>query len=617
MATGAVVRGRRRSQARGGSLSIEAALPRRILGVFLLVVLCYAALAGRLIYLQVLEHEKYRAMASELREKTRVIPARRGLLLDRNGTLLVRNERAADIVMDPNLWYVNTKAGVDTPASRRETAIRNLSVYLPGVDVAAVAPEARAARPEERQRSVTVARKVDGATADRIQGAVKEGRLPGVGIFPTTKRVAMNGVLAAHILGFTRPEGDGLDGLENALNETLAGKPGLLEAEFDVQRRPIPGTIQIERPPVDGRDVVLTLDADLQYEVQEALKKTYQDSQAEAATAVVLDARTSAILAMSTFPSFDINRRGEATPDSFANRAVTSPFEPGSTLKAITVAAALEEKKVSVDSRFYCGGSKRIGRRSISCAHGARHGSEDLTDVIRTSCNVATAECAFRLGKTTLWEYERRFGFGERTGAGLPGESPGMLAHPRAWSDMQLSNIAFGQGIAVTPLQLAAAYAALANDGVWMRPHIVKGTRGGEGTDLREIPREPGRRVVSPQVAQEMRRMLQAVVDDGTGKAAALDGYTAGGKTGTAQIAENGSYRNGKHIGSFVGITPMKDPQFVILVAVTAPRRGTYYGAGVAGPVFKAIAEKALLARRIPRDKGETPSGKRRRGGRD
>ncbi len=587
-------------------------LPQRIFSVFLLVLLGYVALAGRLAYLQVVQHAQYRAVAEDLRERTRLIPARRGVLLDRSGALLVRNEQAASIVLDPNQWYVTTVKGaktaplLDTPEMRREAALKGLAEHLPGVDMAALARKLGGKTATGKLRTIDVRRVVDQATADRIAAA----NLPGVGVLPTTRRVAMNGGLAAHLIGYTDIDGKGLEGLERELETTLRGKPGLLEAEFDGGRRPIPGTIRREVPEQPGRDVLLTLDATLQHDVQTALRKAYVESRADAATAIVLDPKTGDILALANYPTFDVNKRNEFPASFRANRAVTSPYEPGSTLKVVTVAAALEEGKVTPSSMFFCGGSQKIGRRSIRCAHGAKHGSENLTDVIRDSCNIASAGMGRLLGKETLWEYERRFGFGERTECGLPGESRGLLAKPERWSDMQLANVAFGQGISVTPLQLAAAYAVVANDGVYLRPRIVWGTRNADGSDLRPSQPSEARRVVSPEVARQMRQMLQTVVDSGTGKAAAPDGYTAGGKTGTAQVAENGSYRSGKYVASFIGMAPARDPRFVILVSVTAPK-GSYYGGTVAGPVFREIVEKALIARRTPHDRpSSSGSGK-------
>lgn len=634
---------------------------QRVLWVFLIVVLGYGVLAGRLVYIQVYEHERYVQMAADLRERTRPLPAERGALLDRNGTLLVANAPAGDVILDPNVWYADLpksaaaqqrpvasrppyiQAGLfphrseqivsapdaaaapaetpDTPETRQKTALEGLSACLPDLDVAALAAKVgERTRNGARLKTLNVRRQVDETTANKIRKA----NLPGVAVRPAFRRVALNGDLAAHLLGFTNIDGEGLAGLEGSLNAALQGKPGLMEAEFDGRGRPIPGTVQREEPAQPGDDVLLTLDAGLQHDLQDALQKAYTRHGAEAATGVVLDPRTGDILALANCPSFNVNRRNDSPLAARANRAVESPFEPGSTLKLMTIAAALAENAVSPTSTFYCSGSRQIGRRTIHCAHG-KHGNESLTDVVRESCNIATAEAAFRLGRNKLWEYERRFGFGERTGAGLPGESPGQLSRPERWSDIQLANVAFGQGISVTPLQLAAAYAAIANDGVWMRPRIVRGTRprseaagalaGGDKraskTIVREIAPEPGRRVVSPSVARTLRTMLQTVVDHGTGTQAALDGYSAGGKTGTAQIAKRGGYSS-KFVSSFVGMAPAKNPQFVILIAVTAPTKNGHFGGEVAAPVFREIAQKALLARRTPHDRAPGTSANKR-----
>lgn len=583
---------------------------RRIVWVFVLFTLAYVGLAGRLAYLQVVKHPSFSRQAAQLRGRTLRLPARRGVLLDRNGTLLVSNEPAADIVLDPNPWYANTNPAVgETPENKRERALSGLAALLsvPRSELDALARTSVQA-PSGRFRTVSVRRQVPLNVAQ----AIEEATLPGVGVRETTRRQATNGALASHIVGFTDIDGAGLDGLEKTLDEDLAGEPGTLAGEFDPRGRLIPGTIESQAPARAGFDTVLTLNANLQHVVQEALGKAFTASQAESASAVVLDPKTGDILALANFPSYDVNQRKASRPGDRTNRAVCAPFEPGSTLKVVTIAAALEENKVAPDGRFYCPGARRIGRRTIHCAHGARHGNESVGDVIKNSCNIATAECAFRLGRRKLHEYEMRFGFGEKTKAGLPGESRGLLASPEKWSDIQLANIAFGQGISVTPLQLAAAYAAIANDGVWMRPRIALGRRDEATQRLVPAPPSPGRRVVSPGVARQMRAMLQAVIDDGTGKLAQLDGYTAGGKTGTAQVAENGRY-GGKYVASFVGMAPMTDPQFVILVSLTAPKGG-YYGGVVAGPVFKEIAEKALLARRTPRDKPDVDVDKERRG---
>jgi stage V sporulation protein D (sporulation-specific penicillin-binding protein) len=586
-----------------------------VLRVAILVVLLYLGLAIRCFYIQIIRNQEFQEQARAIREKSLPIPAQRGVLFDRDGRVLVRNEPAYDIILDPNMWQANLNPSIgDTPSARQEAAVAGLEACLPGVDIREILvrrPPTLAPAQEgrsRRYRTITVARQVPVEVGERV----KAMNLLGVGTPGTFRRKAVDGNIASHVLGFTGREGEGLDGLEFGLNTALKGEVGTLAAEFDTRGREIPGTVRSRQPALPGQDTVLTLDSDLQHTVQQSLAAACTKSQAEGGTAIVLDPKTGDILALANYPTYNVNDRSGTAVAARMNRAVAAPYEPGSTLKVITAAAALEEHKVTTSTNFYCPGRMGIGRRSIGCAHGDKHGSESLDDVIKNSCNIATAQMGFKVGKNTLHRYEKLFGFGEKTGSGLPGESRGMLTSPEKWSDIQLANIAFGQGLSVTPLQIAAAYATIANDGVYLQPRIVRGTRDAETEKMTIDPVPQGRRVVSPQTALDVRRMLQSVIDSGTGKLARLEGYTAGGKTGTAQIAENGRY-GGKFVASFIGMAPMTSPRFVVLVAITAPQGG-HYGGVVAGPVFKEIAEKALLSHRIPHDKADpSTEGKRRR----
>ena len=586
----------------------------RILLVGIGFMVIYVALALRLFFLQIVRHREFVETARRLRQIEVYQPARRGDLIDRNGMLLVRNEPASDIVLDPRLWevHLNPKTG-ETIAARRARVIAGLAPYLPGVDVAALLAKDQAHPDKEGHlRTITLAQRIDLLTGVKI----KKADLIGVGVLRSYRRVAVDGSLAPHVLGFTGRDSEGLDGLEYGLNTPLSGQEGHVSAEF-AHHEPIPGTEQIKKPLQNGRDIVLTIDSTLQHNVQVALGAAFAKHQAEAATAVVLDPKTGDILACANYPSFNVNDRGATPTDARADRAVTSPYEPGSTLKIVTVAAALEEKKVTPETRFECNGSLAIGKKFVHChldnafPHG--HGDESLTEVIKNSCNVATAKCAFLVGKTKLYQYETAFGFGQKTGSGLPGESRGGLKPPDRWSDMQLANIAFGQGISVTPLQLAAAYATIADDGVYHRPHIVWGDRNEVTQALEPDKPEDGRRVISAATAGQLKAMLREVVDHGTGKNAQLEGYTAGGKTGTAQIAKHGSYANGTFVASFIGMAPMSDPQYVILVAITDPK-DAHFGAEVSAPVFKQIAEQALLSHRVPQDKAPSEAGAKGKG---
>lgn len=590
-------------------------IPHRVGAVCLLVGMAYIGLIGKLAAIQVAGHARYTKEAEQMRRRPLVLPATRGVMLDRNGTLLVQNEPAVTIFVDPNLWGadLNKKKG-ETFDGRKTNAVTHLEALLPGVAVAELI-ERRAASPVLKgngklgYRTVDLARRVPVSVGDAVKAAVKAHGIVGVGVATDTVRRATNGDLAPQIVGFTGQEGDGLDGMERVLDPDLDGQNGVIVAEFDKAHVPIPGTEIERREAKDGRDVVLTIDAALQHDVEVALDRAYKSNESEAAVAIVLDPKNGDILAMASRPTYNTNRRDTALAGR-RNRCVENPYEPGSTLKVITMAAALEESIATPNASFFCGGGLRVGNHTIHCAHGA-HGTETATDVIKNSCNIATAELALRLGKNKLHDYETAFGFGAKTGAGLPGESRGLLSNAAKWSNIQTANIGFGQGISVTPLQLAAAYGAIANGGRYVPPRIVWGGRNTETGKLEGATVGEGRQIVSKATADAVLRMMQEVVDHGTGDKARLESWTTGGKTGTAQIAENGRY-NGKFVSSFVGVAPATKPEFVILVAVTAPKHG-HYGGMVAGPVFKEIAEKALLSRRVAPDKitiGDT--GKKR-----
>lgn len=588
-----------KARGRGGRAAVVPSIGSRVTILSLLVGVLYGGLALRLFHLQVNRHAEFVRMADELRERAVRLPARRGVLVDRAGAVLVRNEPACDIVVDPNEWFVRNspKAG-DTPEFRRQSAEQGLSQILLDTNVHAIIEQRGLTRGRSgRYRTIDIARRVAVGVGERVNKA----SLPGVAALPTARRTALDGDFAPHVIGFTGREGKGLDGLEHGLDESLTGEAGLLAAEFD-KHGAIPGTIEAERPARHGRDIALTLDSELQHVTQEALWKGFTKARAQAATALVIDPKTGDILALANYPTYNVNHRNGTALASRLNRAVSAPYEPGSTMKAVTIAAALEENKINPNSRFYCAGFKQIGKRAIHCHAGEKHGDEDLTNVVRTSCNVATAECAFRLGREKFYAHLQDFGFGQKVHSGLPGEDLGLLAPSERWSDIQLANVAFGQGVSVTPLQMVGAYGAIANDGVLVRPRIVYGERGADGNVVSDKADE-GRRVLSVRTARELRRMLATVMEEkgGTGNAARLNGWTAGGKTGTAQIAEHGHYGN-KYVASFIGMAPLSAPRFVVLVAITAPQ-GDYYGGTVAGPVFKEIAEAALMSRRVPHDK--------------
>lgn len=450
----------------------------------------------------------------------------------------------------------------------------------------------------------------------RLDRALKQQRAP-LQFEQALHREYPNGRLAAQVLGLLKIETLGkeiqiepLGGLEQSQNARLSGRNGYVEGEVDPSGWIIPETRVSSVEPEPGRPVRTTLEVAIQSAVEEVLDRVWQKHTPRAAVAIVLEPHTGEILALANRPTFDPNDRKslDRRLGALTNRGIACRFEPGSIYKPITVAAALQEKRIGPKDRFYCGGFLQVGRRRVRCDLHAPfqkgHRLQTAEGVLIYSCNVGAAQIGKRLGAKYTYEYARRFGLLEPTGVELPGEIKGDLAPPERWEapELRTVTVAFGQGIAVTPLQLAAAYAVFANDGVWVQPHLVKGDR--------PVPR---RRVLDPEVARTVREWLIGTIEKGTGKAARIEGYRLSGKTGTAQKPrEDGrGYARGKYVASFIGFVPADQPRAVVLVMVEEPRNG-YYGGVVAAPAFRQIAEYLLLHWQMPQD---TPRNLQRREG--
>ena len=615
----------------------------RLMQVGVALALLHVVLLGRLVHLQIVRHKELSAESLTRWRAPRTITPARGLIYDRNGALLVENEPGFSVVVDPNRWFVGNSTNPlakDLPEDRRAHALRVLGRYFPEPALAWIKKLDLSQRtPKHPFPTREVAQWVPAETIERLRqttvdfappvakelkkrkGALAQphAELPGVSYPPSSRRVAVNGTLASHVLGFTDQSGSTpWRGIELSLNSSLAGDAGKVTYEVD-RFGMIPGTEEVRHKLTPGSHVYLTLDAELQHDVEQALGTAVTRHQAESGAAIVLDIKNGDVLAMASAPTYNINDARTPKPGTKPvlapriNWALERPYEPGSTLKAMTIAAALEEKEVTAQSLFACNGSRKILTNTIHCAtHGGfshGHGTQNLGGVVSHSCNLATAECGAKLGSKRLYQYLTDFGMGERTKIGLPGEERGLLRDPerRIWRPIDLATISFGQGISVTPLQLAAAYTVF-GDGRYHSPRLVRATRNTETKVIEERPLSASHRVLSEETAATMRTLLGGAIDEGTGLPAQIPGYTAGGKTGTAQIPENGHYSK-RFVASFVGVAPLKDPQFVILTLVRDPKGGDHYGGSVAGPVFKQIAERALLLRRTPHDREKTLTG--------
>lgn len=551
---------------------------RLLLGLFVLV---FAGTLGRAVWLQGVQASTLGELALEQQERTTAIPASRGTILDRTGEPLAIGEQATTAFADPRL--------VKNPR-----AVAIAAEKLLGAEADELAPLLA----DRRKRFVFLGRKLDPAKAAELE----RRELPGVGFYPEELRTYPQRSVAANVLGAVDIDNKGLEGLEASLERSLAGRPGTQTTITDGAGRVV--DVVSTTPERAGADVVLTLDRRIQANVETVLRSTVKQWKAKSGTAIVLDPRNGAVLAMAVVPTFDANRFSTAPPARRRNRAITDMYEPGSTFKVVTVAAVLSEKLVTPTTPFTLDDSIRVADRTIN-EHAPRP-TQRLTvaQILAQSSNVGTITLAQRLGEDRLKAWIDRFGFGKATGVDAPGESPGLL--PETWWGSTIGNVPIGQGIGVTPIQMAAAYAAIANGGLYRTPYLVDRV----GNKPRSRP--PGRRVISKTVSAQMMAMLRDVVsaEGGTGAAAAITGYTVAGKTGTANKPVPGGYSSTKYVASFVGVVPAKKPRLVVLVSIDEPK-GTIYGGVVAAPAFAEIARSSLVELEVAPDAGPTATSTR------
>jgi cell division protein FtsI (penicillin-binding protein 3) len=546
---------------------------RRIRLLLAVLTLAFGGLLLRATWLQGVRAESLARLGQTQHREAVTLPASRGTLYDRTGVELGLGESATTV-------YANPKQIVN-PRAAALAVERTL-----GLDANRIYPQLA-----DRTRGfVYIERQADPAQAAALQRL----KLSGFGFYPEERRNYPQGSVAAQVLGYVGIDGDGLAGLELQFNRQLSGSAGQETIVKDPTGRVI--DVQQQRAERPGRDVFLTLDHSIQANAEEVLRETVHKWRAKSASAVVLDPRTGAVLAMAVQPGYDANRFPSAPSDLQRNRTVTDTYEPGSTFKLITVAGALSERLVSPSTRFTLPYSLKVADRVIHDAEPRGTVNYSVAQILAHSSNIGAIELAEMLGRTRLSSWISRFGFGRDTGIDFPGESPGIVLPPDKWSGSTIGNVPIGQGIAVTPVQMAAAYAAIANRGIWSRPHLVDHVAGGGRPSLNR------RRLVSPRIASQLMLMLKDVVAEGTGQYAAMPGYQVAGKTGTAQKPDShGGYATGRYVASFVGIVPASRPRLVILVMVDEPQ-GAIWGGVVAAPAFQQIARFDLQYLEVPPD---------------
>ena len=527
---------------------------------------------GRLVYLQFSQHEGLASRARQQQQNAIDTTPQRGELLDRQGRQLARSVQTVSLFLDPD--------GLD--AGQLECTAQELSQSL-GLKFKDLLSEFREAQ-EAKKRFIWIARRLDADQANKLVSM----SLPGLQPVLEPKRYYPNGSLAAHVLGYVGLDGDGLGGLERSFNSKISGEPGRLFLEKDASGKPYESYEIASKP---GNTVVLTIDQSIQYQAEQALSEAVKNSHAKSGSVIVLDPRSGEILALANAPTFDPNQVAASSRDTLSNWALQNIYEPGSTFKVVAFSAALEKKLARVDEHIDCQmGAITVAGRVVH--DHKRFGTLTIAEALAKSSNVAAIKLGLRVGDPTMYEYITRFGFGSKTGIELPGETGGILRKVEHWQPSSIGSIAIGQEVGVTPVQMVAAFGALANDGLRIAPHIIREVRNEAGAVVYQ-PKPEQRRVISAETAIALRGMLEGVTLHGTAKKAQLDGYSAAGKTGTAQKIDHGTYSKTKFVGSFVGFAPVSNPQVVIIVVIDEPH-GAYHGGDVAAPVFREVAEQIL-----------------------
>lgn len=543
--------------------------------VFAALLLFAGILGARLYYWQVKQHDWLAAKAQQEHFRDEQIPARRGAIYDVNGSVLATNE-AVDSVY----------------AARKQ---------IEDVDKAAQVLSPLIGVPEDKIReSITnpdlqFVRLKPWVTSD-VSQKIKNAHLAGIFLEPTTHRIYPQNGLAAHLLGFTNQDGNGQYGLEEYYNKDLSGTPGHLQAEMDTAGRPINFTTPRESSPaVDGADLVTSIDSALQYIVERALADAVKKHRARGGTIIVMDPRTGEIMALANAPAFDPNRYGSSEDAAFPDAAISRIYEPGSTFKIVTMSIGLTEHVVEPTTAIHDPGSLSLAGIRITNWDGKGHSPENATQVLQYSSNVGAATIGWRVGAAKYYPHLQDYGFGVRTGVDLAGELPGQLLFPGQpnWTPSNLVTNSFGQGIAVTPMQLVTAVAAVANGGMLVRPHVVREIRGADGTQ--RIGTTEIRRVLDPEVAATLTKMLVDSAKIGEAQLAVVPGFNVAAKTGTAQVASpTGGYAEGKFIASLMGFAPADNPKFVMLVKIDEPQ-DVPFGSEVAAPVWREIAKQLFI----------------------
>lgn len=562
---------------------------KRLIAVFLLIAVYFLIMVGRLAYVQLVSSAEILEKAEELWSRDIPLYAERGKILDRNGEVLVDNQLAPTLVVVPRQ--------IEDPESVAKKLSEIISIS-----------EEKALEHLTKVASVEIIHPEGRKLTDEQATEIRMLNEPGVYLAQDSKRSYPFDEQLSHVLGFTGIDNQGLAGLEASYDDKLKGDSGALSFFSDAKGRRLNQLSNRYSPPEDGHHLSLTIDAEIQTIIERELDIAEAKYDPDGALAIVMDPNNGEVLAMSSRPNFHPSEYQSVAPEVYnRNLPVFSTYEPGSTFKIVTLASALEESLIDLDKdTYYDSGHVKVAGARIRCWHSGGHGSQSYLEVVQNSCNPGFVNLGQMLGEEKLFTYIRKFGFGEKTGIDLEGESTGILFKEEQIGPVEVATSAFGQGVSVTPIQQVTAVAAAINGGYLYEPYVVKGLvdpTTGEEVEAREPTMK--KRVISEQTSQEVRRALETVVAKGTGRGAYLDGYRVGGKTGTAQkVGPNGRYLENNHIVSFIGFAPADDPKYLVYIAVDNPKNTIQFGGVVSSPIGGRVLEDILNVKGIEKREG-------------
>jgi len=539
--------------------------------VLVLFIAMASGLVLRAVYLQVFDHDFYRDEGDRRQQRVVSIPANRGNLLDRHGEALAVSTPIQSVWGDP-------RSLVEQPAAMREVAA------LLGIDQAKMQKRIETAHTQGKE-FIYIKRHVTPDVAEKVMDL----RISNLSTQREFRRYYPSGQAASHVVGFTDIDDVGREGLELAYNDWLKGQPGLRRVIRDLNGREI-ASMDVVESAVPGKDLRLSIDKQLQYFTNSVLRDSVAKQRAESGSVVVMDVKTGEVLAMANYPSYNPNDLKDRTGGRQRNRSITDVFEPGSTMKPFTIAAALDSGDFKPDDIVFTSpGYYEIGKYKISDS--SDNGWLDLRGIVRKSSNVGVSKVATQLDPEQMWSVFDAFGFGRPPGSEFPGEVAGYFNHPTLWHHIEQASVSYGYGISVSALQLVRAYSALANDGIMPTISFVAQPDNPEG-----------RRVVDKEIAREVRTMLESVVTSGTGTRAKVPGYRIAGKTGTSHRSQSGGYAEDRYVSVFAGFAPASRPEIAVVVVVHDPKAGEHFGSVVAAPVFANVMSHALRLQGVEPD---------------